>query len=148
VHGLEFNVQHMFGSSGFGVQANYTLVRSSLKYDNASVGEQFAVAGLSDSANLVGIYEDSKWAIRAAYNWRDEFLASTFDAAGPNPVYVEPYGQLDLSIGYNITEKLSVQAEAINLTNATTRTHGRTREQVEYATQTGPRYMLGARYKF
>jgi len=148
LHGLEFNLQHMFGNSGFGLQANYTLVRSSLKYDNASVGEQFALPGLSDSANLVGIYEDNKWAIRAAYNWRDEFLASTFDAAGPNPQYVQAYGQLDLSIGYNITEKLSVQAEAINLTNATTRTHGRTREMVEYATQTGPRYMLGARYKF
>jgi TonB-dependent receptor len=148
VHGLEFNVQHMFGNTGFGVQANYTLVRSSLKYDNASVGEQFALPGLSDSANLVGIYEDNKWAIRAAYNWRDEFLASTFDGAGPNPVYVQAYGQLDLSVGYNITEKLSVQAEAINLTNATTRSHGRTREMVEYATQTGPRYMLGARYKF
>jgi TonB-dependent receptor len=148
VHGLEFNVQHMFGNTGFGLQANYTLVRSSLKYDNASVGEQFALPGLSDSANLVGIYEDNKWAIRAAYNWRDEFLASTFDGAGPNPVYVQAYGQLDLSVGYNITEKLSVQAEAINLTNATTRSHGRTREMVEYATQTGPRYMLGARYKF
>jgi len=148
LHGLEFNVQHMFGNSGFGLQANYTLVRSSLKYDNASVGEQFALPGLSDSANLVGIYEDNKWAIRAAYNWRDEFLSSTFDGAGPNPIYVEAYGQLDLSIGYNITEKLSVQAEAINLTNATTRSHGRTREMVEYATQTGPRYMLGARYKF
>ncbi|RYE91715.1 MAG: TonB-dependent receptor, partial [Oxalobacteraceae bacterium] len=83
-----------------------------------------------------------------AYNWRDEFLTSTFDGAGPNPVYVQAYGQLDLSIGYSLTEKLSLQAEAINLTNATTRTHGRTREQVEYATQTGPRYMLGARYKF
>jgi TonB-dependent receptor len=148
LHGLEFNLQHMFGNSGFGLQANYTLVRSSLKYDNASVGEQFALPGLSDSANLVGIYEDNKWAIRAAYNWRDEFLTSTFDGAGPNPVYVQAYGQLDLSVGYSLTEKLSLQAEAINLTNATTRTHGRTREQVEYATQTGPRYMLGARYKF
>jgi TonB-dependent receptor len=146
--GAEINLQHMFGNSGFGVQANYTYVRSNLKYDNASVGEQFALEGLSNSANLVGIYEDSKWAIRAAYNWRDEFLASRFDAAGPNPQYVEPYGQLDLSVGYNITEKLSLQFEAINLTNETTRTHGRTKQMVEYATQTGPRYMVGARYKF
>jgi len=148
LHGLEFNLQHMFGNSGFGVQANYTYVRSNLAYDNASVGEQFAVVGLSNSANLVGIYEDNKWSIRAAYNWRGEFLASTFDAAGPNPQYVEPYGQLDVSVGYNVTEKLSLQVEAINLTNETTRTHGRTKEMVEYATQTGPRYMVGARYKF
>jgi len=146
--GLEFNVQHMFGNSGFGLQANYTKVHSGLKYDNKSVGEQFALVGLSDSANLVGIYEDGKWAIRAAYNWRDEFLASTFDAAGPNPQYVEAYGQLDLSVGYNVTDNLSLQVEAINLTNETARTHGRRKEMVEYATQTGPRYMVGARYKF
>jgi len=148
LNGLEFNLQHMFGNSGFGIQANYTYVHSGLKYDNESVGEQFALVGLSNSANLVGIYEDSKWAIRAAYNWRGEFLSSTFDAAGPNPQYVEPYGQLDLSIGYNFTDKLSLQVEAINLTNETARTHGRRKEMVEYATQTGPRYMVGARYKF
>ena len=32
--GWEFNVQHMFGDSGFGVSANYTMVDSGLKYDN------------------------------------------------------------------------------------------------------------------
>jgi TonB-dependent receptor len=148
LNGLEFNVQHMFGNSGFGVSANYTYVHSGLRYDNTSVGEQFALVGLSNSYNVVGIYENDKWSARLAYNWRGEFLASTFDAAGPNPQYVEPYGQLDLSVGYNITPKLSVQFEAINLTNETTRSHGRAKEMAEYVTQTGARYMVGARYKF
>jgi hypothetical protein len=124
------------------------LVHSGLKYDNASVGEQFALVGLSNSANLVGIFENDKWSVRAAYNWRDEFLASTFDSAGPNPQYVEAYGQLDLSVGYNISEKLSLQFEAINLTNETARVHGRSKEQALYVTQSGPRYSIGARYKF
>ncbi len=146
--GLELNVQHMFGNTGFGVAANYTYVDSGTGYDNASVGEQFAVVGLSDSANVVGIYENDKWAIRAAYNWRDEFLASTFDGAGPNPVYTEAYGQLDLSVGYNVTPNLSLQFEGINLTNETTRQHGRTKSMLVNATQSGPRYMLGLRYKF
>nr|WP_314546543.1 TonB-dependent receptor [uncultured Massilia sp.] len=146
--GAELNLQHMFGNTGFGVSANYTWVHSGLKYDNASVGEQFALVGLSNSANLVGIYENQKWSVRAAYNWRDEFLSSTFDSAGPNPQYVEPYGQLDLSVGYNITEKLSVQFEAINLTDETARVHGRRKEQALYVTQSGPRYSVGARYKF
>ena len=51
--GAEFNWQHMF-SNGFGFQANYAYVKSSLTYDN--VGNQFALVGLSNSANLVGIY--------------------------------------------------------------------------------------------
>src|SRR3546814_6406969 len=82
------------------------------------------------------------------YNWRDEFLSSTFDSWRPNPVYVEAYGQFDLSIGYQVSENFSVQAEAINLTDETTRSHGRHDREVFYATQTGPRYMLGFRYKF
>jgi TonB-dependent receptor len=147
LNGLEFNVQHMF-NNGFGVSANYTYVHSGLRYDNKSVGEQFALVGLSNSYNVVGIFENDRFNARLAYNWRGEFLSSTFDSAGPNPIYVEPYGQLDLSVGYNITPKLSVQFEAINLTNETTRSHGRTKEMVEYATQTGARYMVGARYKF
>jgi TonB-dependent receptor len=148
LNGLEFNVQHMFGNSGFGVSANYTYVHSGLRYDNTSVGEQFGLVGLSNSYNVVGIFENDKWSGRLAYNWRGEFLTSTFDAAGPNPQYVEPYGQLDLSLGYNISEKLSLQFEAINLTNETTRSHGRAKEMAEYVTQTGARYMVGARYKF
>jgi TonB-dependent receptor len=148
LNGLELNLQHMFGNTGFGVSTNYTYVHSGLKYDNAKIGEQFALVGLSNSANLVGIYEDAKWTVRAAYNWRGEFLSATFDGAGPNPNYTEAFGQLDLSVGYAINKQLSIQFEAINLTNAIQRVHGRTQSEVLYVTQSGPRYMLGARYKF
>jgi len=148
LNGLEANVQHMFGNSGYGVSANYTYVHSGLKYDNAKIGEQFALVGLSNSANLVGIYEDAKFSVRAAYNWRGEFLSSTFDGAGPNPNYTEAYGQLDLSAGYNISDKLSLQLEAINLNDGTQRVHGRTKSEALYVTQTGRRFMVGARYKF
>jgi TonB-dependent receptor len=148
LRGLEFNVQHMFGASGFGLQANYTKVDSGLGYNNASIGEQFALVGMSDSANLVGIFENDKWNVRAAYNWRDKFLASTFDGAGANPQYVEAYGQLDLSIGYNVNKNISVQFEGINLTDEIRRLHGRNERQALYVEQSGPRYMLSARYKF
>ena len=148
LNGVELNLQHMFGSSGFGVSTNYTYVHSNLKYDNAKIGEQFALVGLSNSSNVVGIYEDKKYTARLAYNWRGEFLSSTFDGAGPNPQYVESYGQVDLSLGYNYNDKLSFQLEAINLTNEIQRTHSRTKQQLESVTQSGPRYMIGARYKF
>jgi TonB-dependent receptor len=146
--GAELNLQHFFGNSGFGVQANYTWVKSDLKFDNMGTANQFALIGLSNSANLVGIYEDSKWSIRAAYNWRDEFLASVADNNQPNPRYVEPYGQIDLSIGYNLSKNLSLSLEGINLGDSTQRTHGRTKEQVLSVTTGGRRYMVGARYKF
>nr|WP_175424972.1 TonB-dependent receptor [Pseudoduganella umbonata] len=148
VKGAEVNWQHMFGTSGFGIQANYTYVKSNLSFDNASSGNQFALVGLSDSANVIGIFENDKWSIRAAYNWRDKFLTSVTDQAGPNPQYVEPYGQVDLSIGYNLTKNLTLQFEGINLNDETQRVHGRHEMMVLSATQGGPRYMVGARYKF
>jgi TonB-dependent receptor len=147
--GWELNLQHIFGASGFGVAANYTIVDSGLTYDNHNRGEQFALEGLSDSANLVAFYENYGWGIRAAYNWRDEFLSGRFDGTGlPNPNYTEEYGQLDLNISYTWGENLVLQAEAINLTDEIQRIHGRTQNQVLFVTQTGPRYMIGARYKF
>ncbi len=146
--GLEFNVQHLFGKSGWGVSANYTFVNSGLKYDNNSIGEQFALEGLSDSANLVLFYENDKLQVRLAYNWRDTFLSGRFDGKGPNPVYTEAYGQVDVNASYKLTERLSVNAEVINLNDGVQRLHGRAKEQVLYVTQTGPRYMLGANYKF
>ncbi|MYM97048.1 TonB-dependent receptor [Duganella vulcania] len=148
LNGLEVNLQHMFGNSGFGVSTNYTYVHSGLKYDNAKLGEQFALVGLSNSSNVVGIYEDKNFTARLAYNWRGEFLSSTFDGSGPNPQYVEAYGQVDISIGYNFNEKLSFQFEGINVGNSIQRVHSRTKQQLESVTQQGPRYMIGARYKF
>ncbi|QBI04904.1 TonB-dependent receptor [Pseudoduganella albidiflava] len=145
--GAEVNWQHMFGN-GFGVQANYTYVKSDLRYNDTGVGAQFALLGLSDSANLVGIYEDRKLSVRLAYNWRDRFLASVAESGRANPVYVEPYGQFDLSVGYNVTDRLSLALEAINLADATQRAHGRTVMQVLSVSTGGPRYMVGARYKF
>ena len=147
--GAEVNLQHMFGETGFGVQANYTYVTSPLKYKNESVVDQFAILGLSNSANLVGIYEANGWTVRAAYNWRDSFLASKIDGGGHlAPVYTDKYGQLDLSVGYEFNKNLSLQAEAINLTNEHQKQFGRTEGSFLNITQTGPRYMVGARYKF
>ena len=51
--GFEVNVQHLFGESGFGLAANYTKVDSGLTFDDTDLGDQYPLAGLSDSANLV-----------------------------------------------------------------------------------------------
>ncbi len=149
--GYELNLQHYFGNSGFGMAANYTHVKSGLKYDGTSFAEQYALPGLSDSANLVGFYENDKVSVRVAYNWRDKFLTALNDGNSlgrSSPVYTEAYGQMDVSLGYKFSERLSLQAEVINLTDEIQRLHGRTKEEVVAVTQTGRRYMLGLRYKF
>jgi TonB-dependent receptor len=144
INGWEINIQHMFGNSGFGGIVNYTYVTSDLKYNVDSLGAQFPLQGLSNSANIVGFYENSKWEARVAYNWRDQFYNGN-DGQG-SPVFVEPYGQIDANVGFKFSERLSFQVEAINLTNRNQRSHSRTWQAVEFATQTGARYMIGARY--
>jgi TonB-dependent receptor len=148
LHGFEFNVQNPFGNTGLGVAANYTLVVSGLKYDNDSVGQQFALVGLSNTANVVAFYENEKVNARLAYNWRGQFLQSTQDGQGYNPVYVEPYHQIDATLGYNYNDHLSFTLDALNLNDGVIRSHSRTTEAVESIVQTGRRFLLGARYKF
>ncbi len=148
IKGLELNFQHIFGNSGFGISGNYTWVKTGLKYDNTSLATQSALPGVSDSANLVGFYEDNTWSVRAAYNWRGDFLAQKFDGAGNNPVYTEAYGQVDMSIGYKLGKNLTIQADLLNLNDGYIRQHGRAKEQLVSVTQTGRRYLIGARYRF
>lgn len=155
IDGWEFAVQHLFGESGFGGIINYTTVNGDINYDNYNtnrgegVDNQFALFGLSDSANLVAFYDKDGLQARIAYNWRDEFLTAAFDGNGQrNPIYTEAYGQVDVNISYDINENISVFAEGINITDENQRLHGRHENMVISAVQSGPRYNIGARYKF
>jgi TonB-dependent receptor len=150
IDGWEIAWQHLFGQSGFGLIANYTFVDSDLAYDDLSLGGQFAIEGLADSANLVAFYDKDGWIVRAAYNWRDDFLKARFDGNGlPNPQYTEAYGQIDALISYSIPNTgWTVFAEGFNLTNEYLRDYGRTTKQNVYLTTTGRRYGIGARWTF
>jgi outer membrane receptor protein involved in Fe transport len=53
-----------------------------------------------------------------------------------------------MNLSYQYSDDLVFSLEAINVTDETQRIHGRNVNQLLYATQTGPRYMLGLRYKF
>lgn len=144
VDGFEFNLQHMFGESGFGVIANYTMVDSDDSYDVTSLENDLALQGLSDSANLVGFYENEHFQVRVAYNWRDKFLL----ASGTEPTFTAAYSQVDLNASYNITEQVSVFAEGLNITNEATHRYGRWENQIKDYETYGQRYNVGVRAKF
>ncbi|HEU4654579.1 MAG TPA: TonB-dependent receptor [Steroidobacteraceae bacterium] len=150
IHGWEFGGQYFLGETGFGILANYTMVDGSTQYENANNpnSSQFALIGLSDSANVVLMYEKFGISARLAYNWRDEFLSNGNFGSFNNPIYVEAYDQYDLSVGYNFNEHLSLSLEAINLTGEDVRWHGRSTKQVWRLEDQSPRYAIGARYKF
>ena len=150
LYGAEFAGQHFFGDSGFGIQANYTIVNGDVAFDDAGDPSitQFALLGLSDSANVVAMYEKFGLSVRLAYNWRDEFLQNNARGGFRNPEYVEAYSQIDLNVGYNFNDHLSVSFEGINITGEDIRWHGRSSLQMWFLEDQGPRYALGARYKF
>ena len=144
VKGLELMAQHTFGESGFGFQANYTLVDGNLEYDINLNEAQWVIPGQSDTANLVAFYDKDGFQIRFAYNWRDEFLTS----AGRDPRFVEEYSQLDFNASYEFNDHFSVFIEGINLTEEHQRVHGRSKYQVREYSVGHARYNLGARYSF
>ena len=146
LRGFEFAVQHNFWDTGFGAILNYTIVNGDVTYDNrqpASVS-QFALTGLSDSANAVLFYDKNGLQARVAYNWRDEFLAGT----GPNPFYIEAYGQFDASASYEFRRGLTAFVEAINLTGSSRRGHRRSDRNVFFASPGFARYSAGLRVSF
>ncbi|MBU3016193.1 TonB-dependent receptor [Paraglaciecola agarilytica] len=149
IYGFEIAAQHFFGDTGFGVQANYTTVNGDVSYDitaDPSV-TQFALVGLSDTANLVAMYEKDGWQGRIAYNWRDKFLDTTSQYVN-EPGFTESYSQIDFNVSYQVNDDLSVFLEGINITEENSRRHGRTSAQLWNLEQLGARYALGARYTF
>ncbi|GAA6184999.1 TonB-dependent receptor [Aliiglaciecola sp. NS0011-25] len=150
IYGAEFAVQHFFGDTGFGVQANYTFVRGDVGFDNEADPNQsqFALVGLSDTANLVAMYEKDGFQARVALNWRDKYLAEVNKGSSNNPRYVESYTQLDVNVSYDINDQFTVFFEGLNITEEDIREHARNETQLWYATDLGARYQMGARYKF
>ena len=155
IDGWEIALQHMFGESGFGVIVNYTYVDGDIEYDNTNtnkgenVENQFALLGLSDSANFIGFYDNHGFQARIAYNWRDDFLLETLDGNGErNPVYTEEYGQWDVNVSYEVNDALTVFAEGINITEENSRQYSRAENNVILAVDQGARYALGIRYDF
>jgi TonB-dependent receptor len=144
--GWEFAVQHSFWETGFGAIANYTVVRSDTKFDNALryTVPQFAVNGVSNSANAVVYYDKHGLQARVAYNWRAGFLSGY----GFDPYYVNSYGQWDMSASYEIKKGLTVFAEGINITNADRKGHMRNDQTVFFAAPGYARWAAGARFTF
>ena len=153
VYGMEFSLQHVFEDSGFGFQANGTIVGTDKPYDphNLTVGG-FAVTGLSDSANVVGFYDKDGFQARLAINWQDSYLngfgqlqnGSTF---GTEPTFVNTNWNMDFSTSYDITEQFTVYFEAMNLTDATYSTHGRYSNQVLDVVDYGRKFIGGVHFK-
>ena len=152
IYGFELASQHFFGETGFGYQFNYTTVEGDIGYENGSdpSEDQFALPGLSDTLNLVGIYEKDGLSARLAYNWRDSFLSQVNRSVGStrNPEYTDSVEQLDLNVSYELDSGVTLSLDAINLTGEGQRKYGRNDNATFFVQELDPRYVFSARYTF
>ncbi|MBM0103979.1 TonB-dependent receptor [Steroidobacter sp. S1-65] len=75
--------------------------------------------GVSDmSYNLTLAYDRAGVGVRLSYVWRDDFLNNNEQRQFANPIGIwrSPEESLDLQVSYNITDKLAVSFDAVNLT--------------------------------
>nr|WP_295110865.1 TonB-dependent receptor [uncultured Caulobacter sp.] len=122
-----------------GINANYSYIDSSgvpqstLSATDPDVAagrittvdtSKLPLQGLSKhNANFAVVYETRKISARLAYNWRSDFLLTVRDVIVPYaPIMNEATGQMDGSIFYNVTPKVKIGLQGVNLLNETTRT--------------------------
>jgi TonB-dependent receptor len=151
IYGFEIASQHFFADTGFGYQFNYTIVEGDIGFNNGSdpSEDQFALPGLSDTLNLVGIYEKDNLSARIAYNWRDDFLNRVNRPASTrNPEYIAAVEQVDLNVSYELDSGVVLALDAINLTGEGLRKYGRNENAAFFVQELDPRYVLSARYSF
>ena len=147
IFGLEVAGQKAF-ENGFGIQANYTYVTSSIDRLPGSANEDLDYNGLSPhSFNVSGFYEKGPIQARLSYNYRDEFLVQAFSDQG-EPRQRESFGQLDFSAAYEINDQFQVFAEGINVLDEDTRDFSRFRNRFLTFEDTGSRYTVGVRGSF
>lgn len=135
--------------NGLGLQANYTYVDSSAP--TSVSGYTASLPQLSrHSYNLIGMYENGPVSVRVAYNWRSKYYSSIYFGAGAvglNPIFMKPFGWLNASINYNVTDNLVLSLEGNNLLDTMQSTYYSVESRTGQYTVNDREFMVGLRYK-
>ncbi len=128
VRGIETSLQHNFTYlpgllSGVGFVANYTYADSEIEaqlfVDEIGNEQSFRAAPLPNTSNhtfnTTVFYEKDKLALRAAYNWRSDYLLDSGADNSGLRTFVGSSGNLDFSGGYNFTPNFSLNFQAVNV---------------------------------
>ena len=118
MYGFEVNWQQPLDIivEGLGFMANFTVVHAD-EIQTAENGPLLTLDGLSETSyNMVAYYENETFGARLAYNYRDKFVNNGTNYFGDGS-FTNEYKQLDFSASYNVTENISIDFEALNLTN-------------------------------
>ena len=143
IKGLELQWQQPFGHTGFGTVVNYT-------YTDAKAGAvagqpRLKVLGNSrDQFNFSGYYEQGPISLRVSYNYRSKSYGNV-EMGGQ--VINSAYGQWDASASWDLTNKVTLYASAVNLNNEVIKSN--TVDGIPIGVyENGARYSIGVRAKF
>ena len=122
VTGLEVDMQQQFTGlpppfDGFGIYANVTLTDSESILGGSRQGETVPFLNQSKRlANFALSYEKYGFFTRVSLTHRSRYLA-LIGASTAGDQYVEDHSQVDISMNYKFSPRLTVYAEFLNVTN-------------------------------
>jgi TonB-dependent receptor len=153
VYGAELAYQQTFKFlpapfDGLGFLANYTHTESQGTYSTAAgvVTKDDLVDVAKDSFSATAFYEKGGAAIRLTYSWRGNVLRDV-GGAGLAATNDKAFGSLDCDISYDLTPKVSVSFQGINLTDAVQWNYVRKDRFAGY-TNYGRTFLFGVRARF
>lgn len=144
--GFELGFQQIFTFlpgplANTGVQANYTYISNS--------DPQVLTAASKNNYNISGFYEDDLFALRASYTWRDKFvslgLPGGYNGLG---ITTQARGNLDVNLTVNVTEQVSLIAEATNVLDNVDKTRTTLGDLPADYFDVGRQILVGARFRF
>jgi iron complex outermembrane receptor protein len=150
--GLEMSAQSDFfflpaPFNKFGVVANLTLIDSEI----TNFGVKGPFEGLSDvNHNFTLYYEDDTWGARISSNFRSDYITNSIDPANlptsgggfNSTLYV------DAAAFYQVTPKLRLTFDAINLTNQQEEQYNTVYRRLWNSTKSGTTFFIGANVQF
>jgi len=131
---------------GFGINANYTILDSSLT-GQSIIGVPTPPVGLADKAyNVTFYYENDRFQARASYNFKDKYVEGI--GYEMYPIWRDGYGQTDISVSYNLNDNVQISLEGINVTDEVTKGYTMDPSFPTMYEKSGRRFTLGLRMNF
>lgn len=158
IKGMEVSFQMDFDAlpepfNKLGVASNYTYADGDFFFEDIQGGttsQTKSFPGLSEhSGNITLYYETDVWGARMSAVYRSDYITDG-DGVGTDADEVGFHAttNLDFSAFYQVSEKLKVTVEAINLTNEVDEQYNDTSDRIYNVTTSGRTIYLGASYKF
>jgi len=136
--GIEFQIQQPLPHH-FGVEFNYTYV------DGSETSGAPLVGTSKDTLNAVGYFDNGWLSARLAYTYRSHYYVGLDRSSAENQ---DNYGSLDASVNFQVTPQISINVDALNLTNNLLKYYAQNTTQVRAVYENGTQVYAGLRFKF